>query len=225
MMNASKNHLRVAWGLFRHHWVAFLLAELTIISAWVALEVLVVAFHWSSIPTVAYWLLWLGLHLVFLWVFCGLMAGIHSMALQSVDGGVPTFTTALSRLGRGHSYLMASLFYWAAVLAGLCLAVIPGIIVAVRWAPFRFVLAGDSHAALNSLHEAALLTASRRWQSFGVLALSSALNLAGAAFLGLGLLIAFPVTLMLRASHFRVLQHQAAAIRNNAGLIPATPRT
>ena len=221
MMNARKNHLRVAWYLFKRHWVAFLLAELTVVSSWVALEVLVIAVHWSGIPTVMGWVVWLCLHLAFLWIFCGLMAGIHSMALQSVDGGVPTFTTALSHLGRGRSYLMASLLYWAAVLVGLCLAVVPGIIVAVRWALFRFVLAGDSHRALSSLHEAALLSTSRRWHLFGVLALSSALNLAGAAFLGLGLLIAFPVTLMLRAGYFRALQQQAAAMRT-ADPLPAT---
>jgi uncharacterized membrane protein len=225
MISGSENHLRVAWGLFKHHWVAFLLAELAIVSAWVTLEVAVVVAHRSGMPTAVGMVVWLCLHLAFLLVFCGLMAGIHSMALQSVDGGAPTFTIALIRLDRGQAYLRASLLYWTAIVFGLCLAVVPGIIVAVRWGLFRFVLAGGSHTALSSLHEAALLATSRRWFLFRVLALSAALNLVGVAFLGLGLLLSFPVTVLLRASHFRGLQQQMAATPGKSHLLPATPGT
>jgi uncharacterized membrane protein len=225
MTSASKTHFLAAWGLFKQHWGAFLLAQLAIVSAWLVLEIAVVTAHWSGMPSVAYWPVWLSLHLAFLWVFCGLVVGMYFMALQAVDGEVPTFATAVSRLDRGKTYLLASLLYWAAVVGGLCLAVIPGIIAAVKWSPYRFVLAGDSHSGLSALHEAALLTTKRRWQLFRVLAVSAALNLAGAALLGIGLLVAFPVGLMLRASYFRALQQQMAALPSNDDLFPVALKT
>jgi hypothetical protein len=117
------------------------------------------------------------------------MAGIHRMALQAVDGGIPICATAVSRLGRGKIYLGTALLYWAAVIGGLVLGVIPGIVMAVKWAPFRFLLAENSRAVLPSLHEAALLSTSHRWDIFRALAVSVILNLVGAVFLGVGLLV------------------------------------
>jgi uncharacterized membrane protein len=175
----------------------------------VALELAVIAVHQSPIPPAVGTVAWLALHIGFLWFFCALMAGIHTMALQAVAGDVLAFGTALSRFDRGQSYLMASLLYWAAVLTGLGLAIVPGIVVAVRWALFRFVLADETHSVLASLHEAASVSAFRRWQLFRVLALSTALNLAGVAMLGIGLLLTLPVTVILRASYFRALQQQS----------------
>jgi hypothetical protein len=205
MTGVAKSHLRTAWELLKHHWLAFLLAQLTVVAAWVALEIAVVTAHWSGIPAIAYWPLWVCLHLAFFWLFCGLMVGIHRMALQAVDAGVPTFATAISGLDRGNTYLFTSLLYWTAVIGGLVLAVIPGLVVAVKWAPFRFLLADSSQNGLSSLREAALFSASHRWQIFRALSVSVALNLAGAAFL-VGLLVTFPLTVMLRASQFRALQ-------------------
>src|SRR5436190_22780500 len=115
MSKAPKSHLQAAWKLFKKHWLAFLLAQLAVLLAWIALEVAVVIAHWSGIPAVAYWPVWLCLHLAFFWLLCGLMAGIHRMALEAVDGGAPTFATSLSHLDRGKTYFLVSLVYWAAV--------------------------------------------------------------------------------------------------------------
>lgn len=221
-MSAGLSDLRVAWDLFKRYWVAFLLAQLVLVAAWLVLEVAVLAAQRSGIPTLVGWVVWLLLHLAFLWVYCGLMAGIHAMALQAVDGGAPTFATARTRFDRAPGYLAASLLYWAAVLVGLGLAVVPGILVAVRWGLFRFIVAGKSRSALSSLHAAAALSTARRWQLSRVLVLAAVLNLAGAALLGLGLLVAFPVSVLLRARAFRTLQQQIVLPRGNAELFPAT---
>jgi hypothetical protein len=210
----SRTHLRTAWGLFKRHCAAFLLIELLILAAWVALEVLVVSARWSPLPGFLYWPLWSLLHVAFFWVFSGLMAGLNSMALQAVVGGSPTLATGLSHLGTARSYLLASLAYWTAVVAGLLLAVIPGLLAAVKWHLFRFTLLSESQSPLASLHTAASLSASRRWHLFRLLSLSTALNLAGAAFLGIGLLITFPTTLILRAQFFVAITKQLAPSPN-----------
>src|SRR5262245_51896477 len=176
-----------------------MLAQLAIVGAWVGLELAVVGAHWSGMPAIGYWPLWLCLHVAFFWVFSGLMAGIHCMALQAVDGHTPTISMAVGRFDRAKTYLFASLVYWAAVIGGLGLAVIPGVVAAAKWAPFRFLLADNPLTVRASLRGAASLSASHRVELLRTLAASAVLNVAGAGFLGIGLLFTFPVTVMLRA--------------------------
>ena len=107
-------------------------------------------------------------------------------------------------------YLLGAVLYWIPVLAGLCLAIVSGVALAVRWCLFRFVLAEGSTTAFDSLREADSLSASNRWLLLRVVAISTALNLAGAAVLGVGLLVTFPVTLLMRADYFLGLRHASA---------------
>lgn len=211
MTDAGANHLDIAWALFRRHWRVFALAELAVVAAWLLLEIVVVAVHRLPLPAAVGTAAWVVLHLGFLWLFCALMTGIHAMALQAVDGGVPLARTVFSRLDGGLHYLAASLLYWPAVLVGLCLAIVPGVVVATRWGLFRWVLADAPGTAVASLQEASSMSSTHRWVLARVLALSVALNLGGAALLGVGLLIAFPVTLLLRARYFRGLQQPTVA--------------
>jgi uncharacterized membrane protein len=158
--------------------------------------------------------LWLALHLAFFLVFSALMLSIHSMALEAVDGRVPTVNLAPSHFGSAASYLLTSAIYWFTVLLGLCLFVVPGLIAATTWAPFRFLLADGSAALTVPLREASLLSSSHRWRVFRAFVTSVLLNLAGAALLGLGLLVSFPVTIILRARLFRQLQAKPAPIHS-----------
>jgi hypothetical protein len=81
---------------------------------------------------------------------------------------------------------------------------------AVRYALFGQVLADRPGSALDALREAASLAQGRWWALFGSLLAVAVCNLAGAAMLGLGLLISFPVGLLATASLFRGLQQQTA---------------
>src|SRR5258706_7264525 len=101
----ASSHLEIAWRLFKRHWISFILAELAIVAAWLALELAVVAVNRASIPTTAGLVVWMALHLGFLWLFCALMASIHAMALRAVDGGVPVFRAGFGDFEHGRSYV------------------------------------------------------------------------------------------------------------------------
>ena len=206
-MTSAPGDLAAAWNRFKRHWRVFVLAQLAIVAAWVLLELAVVAVHRAPLPAIVYRGAWLALHLGFLWCFGGIMAGLHAAAARAASGSPPpTLRFAFSRFDRAWTYLLGAVLYWIPVLAGLCLAIVPGVALAVRWGLFRFVLADRSTSALASLREADSLSASNRWPLFRVVAISIALNLAGAALLGVGLLIAFPVTLLMRADYFLALR-------------------
>jgi hypothetical protein len=173
------------WALFSRHWVAFLYAQTR--------ESVCVArpgdcgrgSSFGGLPEVVCRPLWVGLHVAFYWVYCDLMAGIHSKALQAFDGGVPTFATALG-LHRGTG-----------------LAVIPG--------------GADMTVQVVALSARRNRKEDDRADIIRDLIASAVLNTGGAALLGVGLFVAFPVTVLLRASRFRALRREAA-LRSSATL-------
>lgn len=203
-------HFRIAWAAFKTYWRVFVPSVLILFGAWVSLELAVAAVHrWGVIPNVA-------LHLAFLFLFSGLMVGIQGIALEVVDGFVPTLRSLSTMLERGPSFLLALCLYIVAVTCGLVLLVVPGVYLAVRYAPFGYVIASRRISGLEALREAGALTQRRWWKVCGFLLLLPVLNLAGAALLGLGLLISFPVSLLAASSFLRTLEHVAGASRSAA---------
>lgn len=173
---------------------------LVLFSSWVGLEVAVVVLQrWGIIPNVV-------LHVGFLVVFSGLMVGIHRIALRAVDGETPTLSELTGFLGRGPTFLLAASLYSIVVVAGLLLLVLPGVYVAVRYALFGHALASKHASAVGALRDAAAVSRGRWWPLCRFMLLVLAFNLAGAAVLGLGLLVSYPVSLLASASLFRTLQ-------------------
>jgi hypothetical protein len=205
MTGVAAVHLRIAWRAYKVHWRVFVLAVLVLFASWVSLELAVATLQRLGVA------LNIVLHLVFLVLLSGLMVGLHSMALQVVDGRIPTLRCLPGSLARGPSYLVALCLYSVAVAGGLMLLVVPGVYLAVRYAFFGHVLAtkqASEASALGALRDAGSLSQGRWWALFGFLLVVAALNIAGAAALGLGLLISFPVALLATSSLFRTLQHR-----------------
>lgn len=174
---------------------------IVLVGSWVALELAVVAVHGMGLGnTLVGKGLWFALHLAFFVVYSGLVLGLHALALQVVDGREPALQMLTSLMNLGPAYLLASALYLLAVAAGLCLLLVPGIYIAVRFALFGQVLATGPASAMDALRGAGALSRGRWWELFQFLLVSWVLSLAGLGVMGLGLLIAFPVT-MIAATH------------------------
>lgn len=210
MTGSTTVHFRIAWAAFKAYRRVLVISVLVLFGSWVSLELAVAAVHrWGVLPNLA-------LHLAFLFLFSGLMVGIESIALQVVDGLVPTLRSLPAMLDRGPSFLLALCLYTVAVACGLLLGVVPGVYLAVRYAPFGHIIASKRVSGLEALREAGALSQGRWWKVCGFLLLLLALNLAGAALLGLGLLVSFPVSLLAASSFLRTLQHLTGAPQNAA---------
>jgi hypothetical protein len=203
MTESVISHFGIGWKAFRAHPRVFVISMLILFASWVALEVSVVALQRLGL------VVWLILHLAFFVFFSGLMAGLHRLALETVDGGTPKLANLTALLGRGPTFLLAFCIYFVAVVGGLALLVVPGIIIAVRYAFFGQIVATRSTSALEALRDAAGLSDGRRWTLGVFLLLVLLLNLAGAAFLGVGLFITFPVSLLATSDLYRSLQQPA----------------
>ena len=206
MIHAAKTDFAAAWHLFTRHWRVLIAAELILFALWVILEVSVVAV--SRLAAAAGWVpagivVNVALHIAFVLVFSGVVVGLHRIAIEIVDGGAPTLITLTHFLKVGPAYLLALTLYWLMVLAGTLTLVLPGIYLAVRFAFFGQILASGKASAFSALRDSAALCTGR-WRSMFVLFfLSLALNLLGAAVLGLGFFVTFPVTLLATTLRFR----------------------
>ena len=167
--------------------------------SWVVLEIAVVFLHRLGLAV------WLVLHFAWLFLFAGMMVGLHVMALKSVDGEIPRVGDLFASLERGPAYLLALGVYCLAVTVGLMLLLIPGIYLAIRYCLFAQVITDTSASALAALRKAAAL-AHGNWVPVGVLFLIAfLLNIAGMAILGIGFIISFPVSLLAIAGFYRSL--------------------
>lgn len=188
------------WRLFKSRVSVFVASMLLLFLSWVVLEIAVVFLHRLGLAV------WLVLHLAWLFLFSGMLVGMHVMALKSVDAEIPRVGDLFASLERGPTYLLALGIYCLAVSGGLVLLIVPGIYLAIRYCLFAQIITDTSASALSALRKAAAL-ARDNWGSLGVLFLIAfLLNIAGMALLGIGLIVSFPVSLMAIAGFYRSLQ-------------------
>jgi uncharacterized membrane protein len=203
MMHATAPHFRNAWRIFQSSPRVFVSAMLCLFASWVALEIAVVLLYRLGFAV------WLILHLAWLFFFGGLMVGIHRVALKAVDGEAPRLSVLFHSFKDGPAYMFAVALYSFGVLVGLLLFVVPGVYLAVRCFLFAQILADESGSAFRALRRSALLTVDRWSAVGGLFARVFLLNLAGVAFLGIGLLITFPVSLLAISGLYRSIPQPA----------------
>src|SRR5258708_7754765 len=106
-----------------------------------------------------------------------------------------------------------------AIALGLLLLVVPGVYVSVRWSVHPQVIAARRVSVAGAFREAARLTAHSWWRVFRMQLALIALNVCGAALLGIGLLITFPISILAAASLYRDLGGNAWGPAQESNLV------
>jgi hypothetical protein len=197
-------HFQIGWRLFKARAGVFVVSMILLFLSGIVFKVVLLLLHRSGFA------IWLMLLLAWLLVCSGMIVGLHVMALKSVDGGVPRVDDLFGSLALGPAYLLALALYCVAVGLGFALLIVPGIYLAIRYCLFAQIITDKSAGALAALRNAAVL-ARGNWLQLGALFLIALLlNMVGAAILGFGLVISFPVSLLAIAGFYRSLQPAAA---------------
>ncbi len=141
-----------------------------------------------------------------------LLFALMRAALMVTRGEKPTFARITDPDGFG-SYLIASIVFLVAVVLGMFLLVVPGLIVATTFFVYGYVIADDRPAngrigAIDALRTAADLSRGHRWPLFGLMMLLGLLNLVGVSC-GFGILITAPVTSLASAFAYRTLNGES----------------
>ena len=199
------SHFAIGWRSFKAHPGIFVVSTFLLFLSWVILEVAVITLQRLGL------VVWLFLHLGFFFLFSGLMVGFYRLALKTIEGGPVELADLTRTVGRGSTLLLAFCIYLLKVLGGLVLLILPGIYVAARYALFGCVVAAEPVTAMTALRNAATLSEGRWWSVCLFMLVMLLLNLAGAAFLGFGLLLTFPVSILATSDLYRSLRQSRSS--------------
>jgi uncharacterized membrane protein len=152
-----------------------------------------------------------------------LAIGFTRITLKFVDGAKPELADLFSGYPLFIKFLLASLLYGLVVAAGLILLIVPGIIWAVRYSQFGYLVVDRGLGPTESLRQSAEITRGARWQLFLLFLILIGVILLGALALGIGLIWAVPTAMVASAYVYRKLAGQAAVSGLPAPAAPPIP--
>jgi uncharacterized membrane protein len=188
-----------AWPILKKRFGLFAAVLLTIFGAWAALEIIVIAGQRFGI------LLWAAAHLAFLIFAAGVELGLLQVCLALYKGGEPTFAAIFAKLSAGPKFLTGQILYLLMVLVGLALLAVPGVYLGARYALFGFCMAAGETDLIGSFRASAILSTGTKIYMMWILLALLFLNVLGASLLGLGLIITFPLSVLMMTAVYRQL--------------------
>jgi hypothetical protein len=196
-----------AWPTFKQHYGLFTAILLTIVGAWVALEIVVIAGQRFGIV----W--WVVAHVAFFILFAGIEVGFLRICLALYDGGKPTFADTFRHLALGPKFLASQVLYLLMVVVGLALLVVPGVYLGVRYALVGVCMAAGEANLIRSFQRSAVLSRGTTTYLLAILVTLVVLNVLGASLLGLGLFITVPLSVLTMVAVYRQLSTRSQVDR------------
>lgn len=132
------------------------------------------------------------------------------LALTIIDGHRVTTDRLVPSSGVFVSYVLGSVLFSIMLLIGFVLLVIPALIVGTIFGFYGWAIIDHGHNPIDGLRHSAEITRGNRWTVFGFFALVVLLNVLGALALGVGLLVAYPVTFLATGHVYRQLDPATA---------------
>jgi uncharacterized membrane protein len=135
----------------------------------------------------------------------GMSLGYFKLALDIVGGESPEFKELFSGFSLLVKYLVASIIYVVVVSVGLVLLVVPGVIWAVQFGFFPYVILEERSGPLKALRRSSELTSGVKARLITFALVFLGINLLGILALGIGMIISIPVSFIACAHVFRQL--------------------
>ena len=108
-------------------------------------------------------------------------------------------------------FLLGSLLYSAIVLGGILLLIVPGIIFALMFQFYSYLIVDQNLKPKEALKQSKTLTKGHKLQLFWLMLLLGLLNLAGALLFLVGLLFTIPMSLLVMTYTYRELNPIASS--------------
>jgi uncharacterized membrane protein len=140
-----------------------------------------------------------------------LAMGLIRASLAVCEGRKPEASMLMETDGF-FNYLVAAILFGIAVVVGLVLCIIPGIIVAVVFQFFGYgIVQQPNLGAVDSLKRSAEITQGHRWPLFGLVVLLALINFVGLLACGVGILFTYGISAIAIAYAYKTLSGQAVA--------------
>lgn len=141
-----------------------------------------------------------------------LMMGFMRICLRLYDGQPAMVSELFSTYPLLFRYVVASLLYGVMVILGLLLLIVPGIIIGIRFQFYTPLIVDRGLGPVEALQQSLQVTKGVVWELFLFGVVTIGLNMLGALFFLIGLLLTFPVTILAAIFVYRhLLQRQLAA--------------
>jgi uncharacterized membrane protein len=131
--------------------------------------------------------------------------GLISIPLKFINGQKAAFGDLVAGGRWFLRYFTASVFYMLIILGGLALLIIPGLIWAIRFQFFGYLIVDRNLGAVEALKRSWAITRGATWDLAIFSVLLMLINMLGLLALGVGLLITAPISLLAIAFVYRKL--------------------
>jgi uncharacterized membrane protein len=137
--------------------------------------------------------------------------GLTKIALDLADRRTPQFSDLWAPAPLFLNYLVAEILFGLMLAIGLVLFIVPGIIVAIVFGLYSYVIVDRGAGPIEALSRSAALTKGVRMDLFIFGLLIIGINILGALALLVGLLVTVPISMIAGAYVYRQLDAQTAA--------------
>ena len=136
------------------------------------------------------------------------MMGVIKIYLRFCDGEKGEFSDLFSCYPLLFKYLVGSILYGVIVLLGLILLIIPGIVWAIKFQFFDYLIVDKGLGPIDALEKSSEITRGVKWDLFIFDILIGIINLLGLLCLVVGLFVTIPMTRVATAFVYRKLLHE-----------------
>jgi uncharacterized membrane protein len=131
--------------------------------------------------------------------------GFANISLRSADSKELNFNQMFAVNEKFWMYFGATVLFMISVALGSILLIVPGIIIALMWMMYPYIILEKKLGVIDALKESARITKGYKWQLFGFVLLLCLINIAGAIVFGIGLFWTIPTTSIAVAHMYRQL--------------------
>ena len=137
--------------------------------------------------------------------------GMIRIALRLCDTGEREFADLFRPYRLFFKFLFASILYGLIVFGGMILLVVPGIIWAIRFQYYGYLVVDKGLGPMEALKGSSAVTQGVKWELFLFGLLIFAVNLLGVLCLGIGVFATAPTTMLATVYVYRKLLAQTAS--------------
>jgi uncharacterized membrane protein len=131
--------------------------------------------------------------------------GLIKICLRFCDGEKGEFSDLFSCYPLFFNYLVGSILYGLIVVVGLILLIIPGIVWAIKFQFFDYLIVDKGLGPIDALEKSSEITRGVKWELFLLGILLVIINLLGFLCLVVGLFVTIPITMVAMAFVYRKL--------------------
>ena len=137
-----------------------------------------------------------------------IVMGVIKICLRFCDGEKGEFSDLFSCYPLFFNYLIGSILYWLIIMVGLILLIIPGIIWAIQFQYYSYLIIDRGLGPIDALKKSSEITKGVKWDLFVLSIVLGVINLLGLICLVVGLFATIPTTMVAIAFVYRKLLAQ-----------------